>query len=114
MRSYLNTLAGKIAPEPGAEFFYQYDFGDNWQHQTIVEKILAPEPRVSYPRCIAGQRACPPEDVGGVALVVSKMALRELRQTAAYGARLYAHRTRSTQRSSPRRRLRARAGESWS
>jgi hypothetical protein len=49
----------------GDRFGYLYDFGDNWTHQLTVEKILAPEPGVRYPRCVSGQGACPPEDVGG-------------------------------------------------
>jgi hypothetical protein len=47
-------------------FIYEYDFGDSWQHEILLEKILEPEPNVSYPRCIEGARACPPEDVGGI------------------------------------------------
>jgi hypothetical protein len=45
---------------------YEYDFGDSWQHEILLEKILEPEPNVAYPRCIEGERACPPEDVGGI------------------------------------------------
>lgn len=45
---------------------YDYDFGDNWEHDVVVEKIVAPESGVTYPRCIAGKRNCPPEDCGGV------------------------------------------------
>ena len=45
---------------------YEYDFGDSWQHDILLEKLFEPEPNVSYPRCIEGARACPPEDVGGV------------------------------------------------
>jgi hypothetical protein len=45
---------------------YQYDFGDSWEHELLVEKILPPEPGVHYPICLKGKRACPPEDVGGV------------------------------------------------
>jgi hypothetical protein len=48
----------------GDRFSYVYDFGDNWNHQITVEKILSPEPGVRYPRCVCGQGACPPEDVG--------------------------------------------------
>ena len=47
-------------------FIYEYDFGDSWQHEILLEKILEPEPNVTYPRCIEGARACPPEDVGGI------------------------------------------------
>ena len=56
----------KIAPEVGTRFTYQYDFGDNWEHEIVVEEILPSEPRVRYPRVLAGGRACPPEDVGGI------------------------------------------------
>jgi len=45
---------------------YVYDFGDNWRHRLTVEAISTPERGVRYPRCVAGQGACPPEDVGGV------------------------------------------------
>jgi hypothetical protein len=47
-------------------FTYEYDFGDYWQHEVVLERTLEPEPRVKYPRCVGGERACPPEDVGGV------------------------------------------------
>src|SRR5699024_4981153 len=49
----------------GDEASYVYDFGDNWHHILTVEAVTAPEPGVRYPRCVAGQGACPPEDVGG-------------------------------------------------
>ncbi len=48
------------------KFNYTYDFGDDWEHQILVENILQPEPSMAYPRCIGGRRACPPEDCGGV------------------------------------------------
>ena len=49
----------------GTAFEYVYDFGDYWQHDLLLEAILQPDPDTSYPRCIAGERNCPPEDVGG-------------------------------------------------
>ncbi|MGH9754266.1 MAG: plasmid pRiA4b ORF-3 family protein [Blastocatellia bacterium] len=45
---------------------YEYDFGDSWEHEVALEKIVAAEAGVNYPRCLAGENACPPEDVGGV------------------------------------------------
>lgn len=44
---------------------YLYDFGDNWMHSLTLEKIITSEKSVTYPRCLAGKRACPPEDCGG-------------------------------------------------
>jgi hypothetical protein len=49
----------------GSAFVYRYDFGDNWHHRVVVEKVLEAEPGASYPACIDGSQACPPEDVGG-------------------------------------------------
>ena len=46
-------------------FSYEYDFGDEWIHQLIVEERFLPEEGVKYPICVGGQRACPPEDCGG-------------------------------------------------
>jgi len=56
----------QIASAEKEKFFYEYDFGDGWEHEVLVEKILAPEPEADYPRCIKGKRNCPPEDIGGV------------------------------------------------
>jgi hypothetical protein len=44
---------------------YEYDFGDSWRHEITLEKTLEPEIKVKYPRCLEGERACPPEDCGG-------------------------------------------------
>lgn len=56
----------QIAPGEKFKFRYEYDFGDSWLHQVLVEKVLPPEPGRFYPVCIKGRRACPPEDVGGI------------------------------------------------
>jgi hypothetical protein len=45
-------------------FVYVYDFGDNWEHKIQVEAIL-PVRNEFPPICLGGERACPPEDVGG-------------------------------------------------
>jgi len=44
---------------------YEYDMGDGWLHEVLLEGVFLKEKGVRYPRCIAGERACPPEDCGG-------------------------------------------------
>ncbi|MBW2100514.1 MAG: plasmid pRiA4b ORF-3 family protein [Deltaproteobacteria bacterium] len=52
--------------EPGKTMDYEYDFGDGWRHEILFEGILLKEKGVRYPICLDGERACPPEDCGGV------------------------------------------------
>jgi hypothetical protein len=61
------TMLSEVLPSRNRRprLLYEYDFGDNWIHQLIVEERCLPEKGVKYPICIAGQRACPPEDCGG-------------------------------------------------
>jgi hypothetical protein len=61
-RFKLNQLVGR----EGFKFRYEYDFGDSWLHDLLVEKILPAENGARYPLCVAGKNACPPEDVGGI------------------------------------------------
>ncbi len=56
----------RIAPDEGASFIYEYDFGDCWRHEVVVVKILSPQGVGRTPICKEGERACPPEDIGGV------------------------------------------------
>lgn len=56
----------QVVPQEKITFVYEYDFGDNWAHQILVEKIFSPEPGISYPICVKGKHSCPPEDVGGM------------------------------------------------
>jgi hypothetical protein len=49
-----------------SRFLYEYDFGDSWDHEILVEKVLPAIAGTRYPICLAGKRACPPEDCGGV------------------------------------------------
>jgi hypothetical protein len=55
-----------IVSTEGEKFEYLYDFGDNWEHEVTFEKVLPVDKEKSYPVCLEGQRACPPEDCGGV------------------------------------------------
>ena|ERR1700736_1913260 len=58
------VLLSEVVTAP-MRFSYQYDFGDNWQHEVVVE-AMEPVPLVlKFAACIDGQRACPPEDCGG-------------------------------------------------
>jgi hypothetical protein len=52
--------------KPGEEFRYTYDFGDWWEHTVRVEASWPADSDERYPVCMEGERACPPEDVGGV------------------------------------------------
>ena len=45
---------------------YTYDFGDGWEHEVVLEKILPFETGTALPVCLEGSRACPPEDIGGI------------------------------------------------
>lgn len=47
----------------GSKFVYYYDFGDSWEHDVVVERVISGEETL---RCTGGARACPPEDCGGV------------------------------------------------
>jgi hypothetical protein len=66
VRDERRVALSQVLAREKAKLAYQYDFGDSWEHDVLVEKILAPEPGVRYPICIAGRRACPPEDCGGI------------------------------------------------
>jgi hypothetical protein len=57
---------GDFFVKPGDRALYAYDFGDGWEHSVVLEAIAERVPRKRYPVCIAGERACPPEDCGGV------------------------------------------------
>lgn len=50
----------------GGKLRYTYDFGDHWEHEILVEKVLDREAGLSYPRCTGGRRGAPPEDCGGI------------------------------------------------
>jgi uncharacterized protein (TIGR00369 family) len=50
---------------PGVTVQYDYDFGDGWEHDVILEAISERQAGLKYPLCVGGARACPPEDCGG-------------------------------------------------
>ena len=57
----------QVLRKPKERMVYEYDFGDSWEHEVMVEKVVPAAPgRGRYPLVTAGKRACPPEDCGGV------------------------------------------------
>ena len=62
------TRISDIVPETGARyrFTYQYDFGDCWEHEILFEGCPKKDAGQKYPLCLEGERACPPENLGGV------------------------------------------------
>ena len=59
-------------------FLYEYDFGDEWLHEVRIEKRLPLDPKKTYPVCIDGKHAAPPEDFGGA------QAYMQMRQELKY------------------------------
>jgi hypothetical protein len=66
VRSVSRKKISQWLSEPKDKLLHLYDFGDDWNHTIVVKKVLPIQPGISYPRCIDGARACPPEDCGGI------------------------------------------------
>ena len=66
MRSDAKVQLDQMLVREKDAMFYDYDFGDGWRHKIVLEKIVPPTSETRAPLCIAGARACPPEDCGGV------------------------------------------------
>ena len=77
--SYEGLTLNILMQQAGQKIRYEYDFGDSWDHEILLEKVVesaeagAGTPRGSTERtdgspvqCLKGKRACPPEDCGGV------------------------------------------------
>lgn len=54
----------RLMEHPKDRIDYVYDFGDDWRHRIVLEKVLR-DVELAHPVCLAGKRACPPEDCGG-------------------------------------------------
>ena len=61
-----NIRLSSVLRRPGAKLIYTYDFGDNWEHAIVLEKLLPLLPDMTSPICIDGSLACPPDDCGGI------------------------------------------------
>jgi hypothetical protein len=65
MRDEDSVMLRDLLNRKDKTFTYEYDFGDSWLHEVRVMKILPFDATVRLPICIAGARACPPENCGG-------------------------------------------------
>ena len=66
LKHTLKTKICELLNSEGQKFLYVYDFGDNWEHTLVVEKIQDSKGVNDCPVCLEGERACPPEDCGSV------------------------------------------------
>ncbi|NYT02098.1 MAG: plasmid pRiA4b ORF-3 family protein [Methanosarcinales archaeon] len=66
VKSEKRARLSKVAPDENNRFIYEYDFGDSWYHEILVEKIFVPDEELKRPVCLDGERSAPPEDCGGI------------------------------------------------
>ena len=57
------TVASSVGEQ--RRFAYEYDFGDSWRHEVVVEAAGRMPIGLKFAVCVDGQNACPPEDCGG-------------------------------------------------
>jgi len=62
---YRNTKISELLKHEKEQIIYEYDFGDGWDHDIILEKTLPFDDKTEYPVCLVGKLNCPPEDCGG-------------------------------------------------
>jgi hypothetical protein len=65
-RTETSVTLEQVATAVNSKLRYTYDFGDNWDHDIRVEKVLDHDETAEYPRCTGGRRAAPPDDCGGI------------------------------------------------
>jgi hypothetical protein len=65
-KDYSKLKVSDLLKKEKDQVVYEYDFGDSWEHNIILEKILEEDSRKYTPICLTGRNNCPPEDCGGV------------------------------------------------
>jgi hypothetical protein len=67
LKNETKVQLSKIVPQSGKQFLfrYEYDFGDSWMHEVVFEGSSPNALGQTFPTCLDGSRACPPEDCGG-------------------------------------------------
>ena len=63
---YTDKRLNDFLKKENSKLVYEYDFGDSWNHEIVLEKILEEEKGMFYPICVTGKNACPVEDCGGI------------------------------------------------
>lgn len=63
---YKEIILSDLLTKKHDKIIYEYDFGDGWEHEIILEEIVSPIPDMKYPVCLDGKMSCPPEDSGGI------------------------------------------------
>ncbi len=66
MRDSLTTKVEKVLNKEKDKILYEYDMGDGWDHNILLEKITTVDIPLVHPICLKGAMRCPPEDCGGV------------------------------------------------
>lgn len=61
-----NALQAVFQGQLKKKIVYVYDFGDNWSHTIELQKIHPYDEKKTYPQCIGGKKACPPDDIGNL------------------------------------------------
>lgn len=62
---YLDERKFRLSDLTADRICYEYDFGDSWEHELVIEEQMTAADGALYPACVAGGGACPPEDCGG-------------------------------------------------
>lgn len=66
MYDYKDMKVSDILIKENEKITYEYDFGDGWEHEIKLEKILNIGGKLPLPICIKGKMGCPPEDCGSI------------------------------------------------
>jgi len=84
----IDSKISELIKSSGQKFNYLYDFSDNWEHTITVEKILDEKDVQECPFCLAGERAYPPEDCGGVNGYYELIKIKKNRKHPEYEERI--------------------------
>jgi hypothetical protein len=63
---YRNIKLEDLLSKEGDQMIYEYDFGDNWEHRLTLKGVITDTNFPQIPYCEKGEKACPPEDCGGI------------------------------------------------